>query len=75
LKFEGFRGLVLKDRQRVRLLSRNGKDLSKRFARIAAAVQALPCRSTILDGEIVCLDSDGKPCFEGVSYLCDRNVT
>jgi len=34
LKFDGFRGLALKDGDRVRLLSRNQRDLGERFPRI-----------------------------------------
>src|SRR5947209_5148335 len=64
LKFDGFRGIALKDGARVRLLSRNGNDLGKRFPRIVEALGQLPCRSAVLDGEIVCLDPEGKPCFE-----------
>jgi bifunctional non-homologous end joining protein LigD len=32
LKFDGFRGVAVKDANRVRLLSRNQRDLSKRFS-------------------------------------------
>jgi ATP-dependent DNA ligase len=28
------------------------------------AVAELPCRNAVLDGGIVCLDAEGKPCFE-----------
>lgn len=64
LKFDGFRGLAVKDGAEVRLFSRNGRDLSKKFGRIVEAVKKLPARSAIIDGEIVCLDERGRPCFE-----------
>jgi len=38
LKFDGFRGVAVKDGESVRLFSRNGRDLSRRFARIVEAV-------------------------------------
>ena len=37
LKFDGYRALGLKAAGRVRLLSRNGKDFTRRFASIARA--------------------------------------
>jgi len=64
LKFDGFRGLAVKDGENVRLFSRNGRDLSRRFSRIVEAVRKIRAVSAIIDGEIVCLDQDGRPCFE-----------
>jgi bifunctional non-homologous end joining protein LigD len=73
LKFDGFRGIAIKEHDHVRLLSRNGNDLSKRFERIVQAVRDLPVKSLILDGEIVCLDLEGKPCFEDLqSFAPER---
>ena len=66
LKFDGFRGLAVKDGKEVRLFSRNGRDLSKRFARITNAISKLRMKSVLIDGEIVCLDEQGRPCFEDV---------
>ncbi len=63
LKFDGYRGIAVKDSARVRLWSRNRNDLSTRFPRIVSSLAGLPCRSVILDGEIVCLDPNGHPCF------------
>jgi bifunctional non-homologous end joining protein LigD len=64
LKFDGFRGLAVKDGKEVRLFSRNGRDLSKRFGRITEAISKLRAKSAVIDGEIVCLDEQGRPCFE-----------
>ncbi|MGZ8940012.1 MAG: ATP-dependent DNA ligase, partial [Limisphaerales bacterium] len=64
LKFDGYRGLAIKNHTSTRLYSRNGKDLTSRFLPIVHAVQNLRAKSCILDGEIVCLDSHGRPCFE-----------
>lgn len=64
LKFDGFRGLALKEGESVRLFSRNGRDLTKRFGPIVDAIRKLRAKSAIIDGEIVCLDDNGRPCFE-----------
>ncbi len=45
---------------RVRLLSRNGNDLTARFHRVADALRQLP-DGTVIDGELVVLDSGGYP--------------
>jgi ATP-dependent DNA ligase len=62
LKFDGYRALALKTDGRIKLLSRNGKDFTKRFASIARAFEPLP-DETVIDGEIVAYGSDGRPSF------------
>ncbi len=64
LKFDGFRALAMKSGSNVELRSRNDKDLTARFREIAEAIATLPLRSAILDGEIVALDSQGRPSFQ-----------
>jgi ATP-dependent DNA ligase len=44
LKFDGYRALSVKTNGKVRLLSRNGKDLTRRFAAIAHALEGSPTR-------------------------------
>ena len=51
-KVVGWRMLAYKDGGRVRLVSRNGRDHTRRFAGIAAAVSKLSARSLVLDGEV-----------------------
>lgn len=64
LKFDGYRALALKDGESVRLLSRNEKDFTKKFAEIAEAVAGLKCEGAIIDGEVVALDEEGRPSFQ-----------
>ena len=49
-KYDGDRILAYKEGERVTLLSRNGKDRTERFFRIAAAVAALHPQTLLLDG-------------------------
>jgi DNA ligase D-like protein (predicted ligase) len=63
LKFDGYRALGVKADGKVRLLSRNGKDFTRRFASIAHALEAFP-DDTVIDGEIIAYGADGRPSFK-----------
>ena len=63
IKLDGYRAQALCDGIKTQLLSRNGKDLGNRFPSVVAALaRAIPQGSTV-DGELVALDSVGKPSF------------
>ncbi|HEX2612402.1 MAG TPA: non-homologous end-joining DNA ligase [Fibrobacteria bacterium] len=64
IKFDGFRALAFRDRNGVRLLSRNDKDLSGKFPTVAASVAKLKTHDTVLDGEIVAMDPKGRSSFQ-----------
>lgn len=62
LKMDGFRALAFAGEDQTRLVSRRG-NVYKRFIELAAAIHMeLDCEA-VLDGEIVCLDSEGRPQF------------
>ena len=56
-KYDGWRMVAYKDGSVVRLVSRNGHDLTGRFPELSAAVGALPARTLILDGEVAMFDT------------------
>ena len=56
--------LAYKDGGRVRLVSRNGRDHTRRFAGIAAAVAKLSARSLLLDGEVAIFDEKLRSRFD-----------
>jgi bifunctional non-homologous end joining protein LigD len=58
-KYDGDRILAYKEAGRVRLLSRNGKDRTDNFPRIAAAIRMLRAITLLLDGEVVVFDKKG----------------
>ncbi len=63
-KWDGYRALCLIAHGSVRLMSRNKKELTKRFPELSTIHHAIKGRSVILDGEIVGLDENDVPCFE-----------
>jgi bifunctional non-homologous end joining protein LigD len=63
-KYDGDRMLAYKENERVRLLSRNGKDRTDRFPEIAAVIEKLRPASLLLDGEVVVFDGRGVSRFQ-----------
>jgi bifunctional non-homologous end joining protein LigD len=63
-KVDGWRILAYKDGERVRLVSRNGRDNTRRFADIAVAVSKLSVRSLVLDGEVAIYDQQLRSRFD-----------
>jgi bifunctional non-homologous end joining protein LigD len=68
LKLDGYRALLLKDRARVQIRSRNDKDLTRRYPTVAAAALRLKADRVVIDGEIVALGPDGKPSFQALQH-------
>jgi ATP-dependent DNA ligase len=68
IKHDGFRVIARKDGARVRLYSRPGNDLTRRFPRIIDAVARLRARTCILDGEAVACGPDGIACFDLIRH-------
>ena len=60
IKHDGFRVIARKDGDRVRLYSRPGNDMTRRFPLIAEALTGLRSRSCIIDGEAVACDATGS---------------
>lgn len=67
LKLDGYRTLVMKKRGVVTLFSRRGNIMNGPFPRIAKAFSFLP-NDTIVDGELVVLDEEGKPSFSALQH-------
>jgi len=63
-KLDGWRVLAYKDAAGVRLVSRNGRDLTRRFPGLAAAVAELKPPTLVLDGELAVFDRQMISRFE-----------
>jgi bifunctional non-homologous end joining protein LigD len=59
IKHDGFRIIARKNGNRVRLYSRPGNDLTRRFPRITEAMARLKAQTCIIDGEAVACGPDG----------------
>src|ERR1700750_1644668 len=64
IKHDGFRVIARKDGDRVRLYSRPGNDMTRRFPLIVDALSRLRSRSCIFDGEAVACDDNGGESFD-----------
>jgi bifunctional non-homologous end joining protein LigD len=63
LKLDGYRAQGIRDSRGARVLSKNGKDLSKKFPAVATALDHALMEQTVVDGELVAFDEDGRPSF------------
>ena len=64
VKWDGYRALALKHDTSVRLLSLKNKSLSADFPAVVQALQALNIGTAVIDGEVVAVNSEGKPSFQ-----------
>jgi bifunctional non-homologous end joining protein LigD len=60
-KWDGCRLHVHFDGRRLCLRTRPGRDCTAEFPELHPLAEALAGRRVIFDGELVCLDSDGRP--------------
>ncbi|MGY8685016.1 DNA ligase [Bradyrhizobium sp. UFLA05-153] len=66
VKHDGYRMLVIRENERVRLLSRNGSDWTKRYPWIAEAALKNRQKHFVIDGEAVILGVDGISDFNAL---------
>jgi bifunctional non-homologous end joining protein LigD len=66
-KWDGYRALAYVRGGEVKLVSRNGNDLTERFAPVAKELpQSLRSPDCVVDGEVVALDENGKASFSAM---------
>jgi bifunctional non-homologous end joining protein LigD len=68
LKLDGYRALIIKQADTVRIISRNEKDLTASYPAVVTAARRLNATSAVLDGEVVALDGNGRPSFQALQH-------
>lgn len=71
IKFDGYRLLTRIKGKEVRVFSRNGNDWTDRLPIQVKALAAMGLEDTWLDGEMVLLNDDGLPDFQGLQNALD----
>ena len=66
LKLDGYRAQAIRERAGVRLLSRRGKDLTRKYPIVTRDLVDAIAVDTVLDGELVAFDDEGKLSFNAL---------
>ncbi len=64
LKLDGVRIVARREAGKVKLIYRSNRDASKVYPEVVEALSGLAHDAFVLDGEVVALDSEGRPSFE-----------
>jgi bifunctional non-homologous end joining protein LigD len=75
VKHDGYRTMLVIERGTALAYTRNGHDWSDRYPGIIAAALKLPCRSAILDGEVIVQDARGVSDFEALQAALHSQPT
>jgi DNA ligase D-like protein (predicted ligase) len=68
LKLDGYRAVAFKTGGKIRLRSRNDNDFAARYPSVVRGLANMPDES-VIDGEIVAFDDDGRPSFNALQNL------
>ena len=66
LKWDGIRASISLDEGEIRIRTRSKRDVTEHFPELLLPEEAFRASSALYDGEIVCLNDDGKPVFTDV---------
>jgi len=66
LKLDGYRAQAIRDGTGIPLLSRRGKDLTRKYPRASRDLAKALAMNTVLDGELVAFDDEGKLSFNAL---------
>lgn len=74
VKWDGIRAMVALDEGELRIHGRNGLDITTQFPELQVPEQAFRATSGLFDGEIVCLEPDGRPNFRDVIHRMQQTA-
>jgi len=66
VKWDGIRVMIALDEGEITIRSRSQRDITHLFPELLIPEKAFRATSALFDGEIVCLDGEGKPHFKNV---------
>ncbi|KTB77228.1 ATP-dependent DNA ligase [Pseudomonas syringae pv. syringae PD2766] len=72
IKFDGYRMLTRIQDDEVRLFTRNGNDWTDQLPELVKALKGLKLQDCWFDGEVVVLDEQGLPDFQGLQNAFDE---
>jgi ATP-dependent DNA ligase len=75
IKHDGYRLMIRKSDDRVRIYTRRGADWTKRFPRIVSSMRKLRIESVLLGGEGVICDDNGLAIFDKLHFLASRRTS
>jgi DNA ligase D-like protein (predicted ligase) len=74
IKWDGYRAIAFKTGGTVHLRSRNDNDFTSKYPAIVDGLAGLPA-DTVIDGEVVAFDAEGRPSFNVLQNLGTRPDT
>lgn len=69
IKYDGYRIMISKDGDDVKLLTRNGKNWSSRFPALRSEISRMAVESLYIDGEMTVLKEDGSTSFKALQDI------
>jgi DNA ligase D-like protein (predicted ligase)/DNA ligase D-like protein (predicted polymerase)/DNA ligase D-like protein (predicted 3'-phosphoesterase) len=74
VKWDGIRAMISLDEGQIRIHGRNRMEFTKQFPELIIPEQAFRAASGLFDGEIVCLEADGRPHFKNVIHRMQQTT-
>jgi len=74
LKWDGIRALISLDEGAIRIHGRSRLEITRQFPELLLSEPAFRATSGLFDGEIVCLEADGKPNFRNVIHRLQQKT-
>lgn len=66
VKWDGIRALIVLNEGKISIRTRNNLDITAQFPELTQSEKSFRATCGVFDGEIVCLDAEGRPLFKNV---------